>query len=297
MAEYDLDPAHSRKFANDFYDLAAQTDSRFEDTVRADPDYLEGIYGYFDRVGSTSGNQRTRKIEPTRLNSIAHTRRQIGLIDYDITLPIDKPDVVRMSKGGMLPQKYLQRSEEAMKRDLDDVIVAALGGNAKAVDENLDTTNVALPAGQQIANGGTNITYAKILQAIEIMDSADVDTDAEELFLALSPIGWRAMMQITEFKSKDFVEEGVGDKATRRRIPWLGVTFIKTNRLSVASNIRSCFMWAKSGVGLAKGAEYEAFIARLPQYSFAWCTHANYSFDATRIEDEKVVQIDIDETA
>ena len=72
---------------------------------------------------------------------------------------------------------------------------------------------------------------------------------------------------------------------------------ILTTRLSVATNIRDCFMWAKNGVGLAMGDEMKAFLAPLPQYEFAMCAHTEYHLDATRIEDEKVVKIEVDESA
>ena len=78
---------------------------------------------------------------------------------------------------------------------------------------------------------------------------------------------------------------------------FMGFEFIVTNRLSVASNIRSCFAWAEDGLALAVGKDIMARIDERSDKGYATQVYYCMSIGSTRMEEEKVVQIDCDEAA
>ena len=77
---------------------------------------------------------------------------------------------------------------------------------------------------------------------------------------------------------------------------WVGFKFIISTRLAKTGNIRSCFAWAKSGIGLAMNGTPNIRISERSDKNYSTQCFVECSLGATRIEDEKVVQIDCDES-
>ena len=78
---------------------------------------------------------------------------------------------------------------------------------------------------------------------------------------------------------------------------FMGFQFIVTNRLSKTGNIRSCFAWAEDGLALAIGKDVMARIDERSDKGYATQVYYCMSIGSTRMEEEKVVQIDCDESA
>ena len=76
----------------------------------------------------------------------------------------------------------------------------------------------------------------------------------------------------------------------------VGFKFIVSNRLAKAGNIRTCFAWAEDGLKLAVGKDVMARIEERADKSFSTQVYYCATFGATRMEEEKVVQIDCDES-
>ena len=62
--------------------------------------------------------------------------------------------------------------------------------------------------------------------------------------------------------------------------------------LPKSGSTRSCFAWAKSGVLLGLGQDITAKIDPLPNKNYAAQVYASMDIGATRMQEEKVVQID-----
>ena len=78
---------------------------------------------------------------------------------------------------------------------------------------------------------------------------------------------------------------------------FLGFKFIVTNRLALASNIRTCFAWAEDGLALGIGKDVTARIDERADKGYATQVYYCMSIAATRMEEEKVVSIACDESA
>lgn len=187
---------------------------------------------------------------------------------------------------------YAQAAAAAMNRAVDDEIIAAATGSSKTGKSG--STSTSLPAGNIIAHGSADMTVAKLLSAKEIMDSADIDPSIPR-HIAVGPAQISALLNTTEVKSSDF--NTVRALARGELNSFLGFTFHMTNRLAVASNIRTCFAWAQDGVMLAVGKDVMSRIEERADKSYSTQVYYCQSIGSTRMEESKVVSVLCDESA
>jgi hypothetical protein len=207
---------------------------------------------------------------------------------YDWGDFVDEPDEVRML---IKPEsQYAQNAMWAMGRAKDDNIIAAFYSNAYSGKDG--STTVPLPAGQKIAQDGTpsSITLAKLIAARTVLGKADVDPD-EPRCIALSPSAGGALLNVSEVKSADY--NTVRVLVDGRVDTFMGFKFIETNRLPLVTTgtYRAAYAWVQSGVGVAIGTDIKTKIVERADKNFSVYVWASMDIGATRIEDEKVVEI------
>lgn len=268
--------------------LSQQMGSRLRDAVRVEN--MTGKNAFFDQVGKATAQKRTTRHADTPQIDTPHARRRVSLVDYEYADLIDDQDKVRMLIDPT--SAYAQASAAAMGRSMDDEIIAAALGTAFTGETG--STSTALPAGQQIANGGTDMTLAKLRTAKKTLDLADVDPSIPR-YIACGPDQIEALLADTNVTSSDFntVKALVQGEVNQ----FMGFNFIVSNRLSKAGNIRSCFAWAEDGLALAIGKDVMARIDERADKGYATQVYYCMSIGSTRMEEEKVVQIDCDESA
>ena len=69
-----------------------------------------------------------------------------------------------------------------------------------------------------------------------------------------------------------------------------------TNRLAKSGDNRTCFAWAEDGLALAIGKDVNARIDERADKGYATQVYYCMSVGATRMEEEKIVQILCDES-
>jgi hypothetical protein len=77
---------------------------------------------------------------------------------------------------------------------------------------------------------------------------------------------------------------------------FMGFKFIVSNRLAKSGNDRTCFAWAEDGMKLAVGKDVMARIEERADKSYSTQVYYCATFGATRMEEDKVVQITCDES-
>jgi hypothetical protein len=214
----------------------------------------------------------------------------VSLVDYEYADLIDEQDKVRMLIDPT--SAYAQAAAFALGRAMDDEIISAALGTAFTGETG--STSTALPAGQQIADGSADLTVAKLRTAKKTLDLASVDPSIPR-YIAVGPDQIEALLGDTNVTSSDFntVKALVQGEVNQ----FMGFNFITTNRLSKSGNIRSCFAWAEDGLALAIGKDVMARIDERSDKGYATQVYYCMSIGATRMEEEKVVQIDCDESA
>lgn len=280
--------AFQQKYRNDFLLLAQQNGSRLRRTVRTDPDRLDGKAGFFDRIGAVSMQEITTRHQPTALVSTPHSRRRITMRDFYFADAVDWQDVIRLGRDPS--GKYSQNAMMAAGRQMDDLIIAALGGNAVSMDEDDASTNVALPSAQKIATGSGGMTVYKLRQAKKILDAAEAGTqEGAKRYCILTAAQVDDLLSTTAVTSADF--NTVRALASGELNTFLGFEFIRTERLVKQSTTRYCYAYTQNAIGLAVGKEPMIDMGIRRDLNLSMQIYVAMMMDATRIEDVQAVQI------
>ena len=275
--------AFVEQYKSNVFHLAQQKGSKLRDAVRTES--IVGKSHFFERIGSTAAVKRTSRHADTPRVDTPHSRRKVTMDDYDWADLIDDSDKVRLL---ISPQsEYAKAGAYAMGRTMDDVIIAAATGNAFGGVSGGST--IALPAGQKIAHGSTGLTIAKLISAKEKLDAANVDPD-EARTLVCSAKQISDLLGTTQITSSDFnsVKALVqGDIDT-----FMGFRFIRSERLGTDSNgNRQVLAFTNTSMGLALGKDIQTKISERADKNYSTQVYLCMTIGATRVEDEKVIEI------
>ena len=275
--------AFVEQYKSNVFHLAQQKGSRLRDAVRTET--ITGKSHYFERIGSVAAQKRTSRHADTPRMDTPHSRRKVTMDDYDWADLIDQEDKVRML---ISPQsEYAMAGAWAMGRAMDDAVIAAASSNAFGGVSG--GTSIALPASQKIAHGGTGLNIAKLIEAKEILDGNDVDPD-EPRYMIVTSKQMTNMLNETKITSADFAS--VKALVQGQIGTFLGFNFIRTERLALDGNgNRSVLAFCRSGIGLAVGADVSTRISERADKNYATQVFLSMTIGATRVEDEKVVEV------
>ena len=274
--------AFVQQFSSNVTMLSQQMGSLMRGSV--DTETVVGEKAFFDQVGKAAAVVRTTRHGDTPLMETPHTRRMVTLADYEWADLIDSQDKVRMLADPT--STYARAAAAAMGRSVDDVLIAAMNGNAQT--GKAGTTATALPAGQKIAHGSAGLTIAKLVSAKKLLDANSIDPSIPR-YIAVSPEQIEDLLNNTTVTSADYntVKALVqGDIDT-----FVGFKFITTTRLTDDGTSRLCLAWAEDGVKLGIGKDVNAQITERADKSYSTQVYYCMSIGATRMEEEKVVQI------
>ena len=263
--------------------LSQQMGSLLRDKVR-----LESVVGknaFFDQVGSVTAVVKTSRHSDTPQIDTPHARRRVSLADYEFADLIDQQDKVRLLIDPT--SSYAQAAAMAMGRAMDDVIITAALGTSFTGETG--STSTTLPSAQKIAEAGTDgLTIAKLRTAKEKFDLASVDPSIQR-YMIVSPRQITDLLGTTSVTSSDFntvkaLVQGEVDS-------FMGFKFITSNRLSIESSKRKCIAFASDGIALGVGKDVSARIDERADKSYATQVYYCMSIGATRMEEEKVVEV------
>lgn len=281
--------AHVHAYTREVQRLTAQRESRLRKAVRVKSGVVGKTYN-FERLGPSDLVPITRH-SPTPILNPEHSRRRAGMADRGGAILLDKQDQVKML---IMPEnEYAQNHADSINRYYDDLLIAAAVGNATAVAADDSTTNVALPAGQIIVNGGTGLTYGKVNGALRRLNQRDVPY--MDRWAVISPVGLEDLLATTQATSRDFsdlkaIQEG------KLQGTWMSFNWIVSTRLPITGNIRSCLFFHKNAMGLAIALDMYTSVSTRHDMNDATQVYAAVTAGAVRVEDEMMVEVDIDES-
>ena len=290
---FQVTEAMVQQFGTNFRILQQQKKSRFENWCQME----NGIIGQsksVERIGKIDAYDITSRHADTKYGEIPHSRRWIDLQDKGQAELVDELDKIRMLADPTSP--YVGVILAALNRAKDDVILTAARGSART-----NSTAAVLPAGQKIAEGGTGLTLAKLLQAKEILDSNEVDDDASMALdgqsaseatarvIAVSAKQLTNLYGTTEIKSIDY--NSIKALAQGQIDTFLGFKFVRTERLAKSGTTRFVTCWSRSCVALGIGKDIVTSIDTLPGKNYSVQVYGRMSIGAARLEDEGVVEI------
>jgi len=280
--------AFVEQYKSNVFHLSQQKGSRLRDAVRTET--VVGKSHFFERIGSTAAQKRTSRHSDTPRVDTPHSRRKVTMEDYDWADLIDQEDKVRML---ISPEsEYAQAGAWAMGRAMDDAIIDAASGNAFGGVAGGST--VALPSGQKIVHGSAGLSVTKLIEAKEILDANSVDPE-EPRYCVVTSKQLSDLLAITQITSADF--NSVKALVQGEIDTFMGFKFIRTERLDTnSSSNRLVLAFAQSGIGLAVGQDINTRISERADKNYATQVFLSMTIGATRIEDEKVVEIECTES-
>jgi hypothetical protein len=279
-----ISKAFVEQFKSNVVHLAQQRGSRLKDAVRNET--VTGEKHNFERIGAMDSVEKTTRHTDTPVLDVPHSRRVVTLKDWQWADMIDQEDKIRLL---ISPQsEYAKTGAYAMGRRWDKLIIDA----ATAAATDGDGASVALPAGNKVVHASGGMTVAKILAAREILLANDVDEEADPMYMVIGSGELTDLLNTTEVKSSDY--NTVKALAKGELSDFCGFRFIRSEQLNVdtsGTNFRKCLAFCQSGIGLAIGADVSTRIDDRADKSYATQVYMAFSAQATRIEEEKVVEV------
>ncbi len=303
--------AFVKQFGANVFHLSQQKGSKLKGSVRVES--VKGDSRFFDRIGKAVAAVRTTRHADTPIMDTPHSRRMVTLVSYEYGDMVDSQDKIRTLIDPT--NDYVMAASWALGRAMDSAIVAAASGNAYSGVAG--GTAVAHPNSQKIAsvasNAGASLNVQALRRAARILDSNDVDS-SEQRFCAFNAYQKEALLGETEVTSADF--NTVRALVMGEIDTYMGFKFIHTELIAeqsgalqfeVASGAAGSgagdsdgydkvLCWAKSGILLGLGADITAEVAKDPGKSFNTRVYAKMDIGATRMEEEKVVEIHCKDT-
>jgi len=275
--------AFVNQFSANVQMLSQQMGSLLRNAV--DTESVNGEKAFFDQVGQAAAVLRTSRHADTPLVDTPHTRRMVTMSDYEYADLIDDSDKVRLLVDPT--STYSRAAAAAMGRAMDDVIITAALGTANTGKDG--STSTALPSAQKIAVASSGLTIAKLVSAKELLDAASVDPSIPR-HIVCSPKQISDLLNNTTVTSADY--NTVKALAMGEINTFVGFNFIVSNRLNTdGSGDRQVIAFAQDGIKLAVGKEPAARIDERADKSYSTQVYYCQTIGATRMEEEKVVEI------
>nr|ANO58162.1 putative major capsid protein [uncultured Gammaproteobacteria bacterium] len=279
-----ISKAFVEQFKSNVVHLAQQRASRLRGAVRSET--VTGNKHNFERIGSMDTVEKTTRHTDTPVLDVPHSRRVVTMRDWQWADLIDQEDKIRML---ISPQsEYAKTGAYAIGRRWDKLIIDA----ALAAATDGDGNSVAFPSGNQIAHASGGLTVAKILSAKEKLLANDVDEENDPMYFVLGSGELMDLLNTTEVKSSDY--NTVKALAKGELSDFAGFSFVRSEQLAVdttSTNYRKCLAFVSSGIGLAIGADVKTKIEDRADKSYATQVYLAFSAAATRIEEEKVMEV------
>jgi len=289
-------PVHYvESFSSNVRFLSQQKMSKLRSTVIAESGHGEAMA--IERIGSASltANTITQSNDrhgDTPLNNTPHSRRWVypSFFDYaDMIDTVDKVQILAQPEN-----KYMMQHAAIMGRQIDLTIISAL--NASVKEGQSAETTTAFPGTQQVGDtvqdgtgtAATGLNLAKMLQAKQMLDAADVD-EMYPRFLIVSAEEVTDLLKLPEIKSIDYNTQK--SLAEGRVTSYMGFHIVRCERLAKTSNTRKIFAYAAPAMCLKTWIEPNTEANLRPDKRNSTQLYTQMGIGAVRVEDEMVVEI------
>ena len=301
---------HVKQYSANVVHLSQQKSSRLRGLCRNESQKSKS--SFYDRIGAVAAVKKTSRHSDTPQIDTPHSRRRVTLNDYEYADLVDDQDKLRMIYDPT--NFYAQAGSMAMGRAMDDELISAALGNSYGGEEG--GTAISLPTSQKVAcfdgstTSGVNLNVKTLRAVKQIFDANDVDESIERN-MAITSSQLFSLLGEDQVTSGDYatikalvqgqVDSFMGFKFKRLEgIPRSAsaITYTVTNGVVgagtgtiAAGNSRRCFAWAKDGLILSIGKDVNSKISERADKSYSMQVYLCMSIGATRMEEEKVVEV------
>lgn len=252
--------AYQIKYGKGWHAKLQEAKARFMDFVTYKPD-CTGRMATVDQVDTIDLVQKTSRHENTPMVDPTVGGRIIFPKTYHRKVGWDEDDNWKLGQQNVPIHETAAELWKGGQRVMTDVIFAGINGDntvrngeeEATTTESFDTTNYQI--GVQIGdadganNTNTDMNPTKVRNALQILmesEAFDGDDADEQPVLALSARNINSLWEHTKVTSSDFVNDKTLD--TGKLQNWLGVRFVRSQRVPTSGNNRQALMWVKSCV-------------------------------------------------
>ena len=279
-----VDTALQRQYSDNILLLTQQLLVKVAPTVYQKPN-CSGEMSFQDQLASEDADEKLARNEVVRNTDPSYERRKI-VPRYFYKAPlVDNMDKVMLVKDPT--NEIVQNNGGALARAKDQTICTAFFATAYSGKDG--TTENAIS--HTIATGSVGLTMAKIRSAKKTLDQNEVP--ATDRYFAITAEEVEDLLVLTEVTSADYAQ--VKALVSGQPGTICGFNFIQTERLPISSTTRKCAAYHKTGMVLGIWIDLKASIDIMPGLHFSAQIYAGQSYGATRLEEDKVVEVDCTE--
>lgn len=255
-----------------------------------------------DDIDSEDDEEEVNTKAPPSPEGFSNHLRRVGFFkSYAKGKFIENLDKVRMMVD---PTNTIMSGMMATKmRATDDAIITGLFGSS--YNGETGSTVTAFPSAQTVAvdnrdflhdaesvaaSGNLPLTVGKLIKAKVMLDQSELDG---ERYFAASAIQLGNLLATTAVTSADY--NGIKALVNGETNTFMGFNFVRTERLPVASSIRSCAAWIKPAMQYRERPIVQARITERADRSYRWYAYYEVERGSLRRYDNGVVKVNCSE--
>ena len=268
--------------------LLQQMDSRFEQYVLV-PETAKGKKKMVvEQYGQVEAQEVTERHQQVSFTDPSHQARWVTPRDFYVASGVDEQDVERRLTD---PQANYAKSQAAgIKRKQDDLIITAFFANAMTGEDGNTSVSFSTDGGTSVSVGTTGMSIDKMRQGKTYLRAAEALENGDMVVMAIAAQQHDDLMSQTQLINLDY--------SSRPRlendeiVSFLGTRVIDSQRLALnGSGHQRIPMWCKSGMALQKWKGVRARVQDRADLVDTVQIKTIATFDATRLQGGKVVEI------
>ena len=271
-----------QQFTANIHDLLERKGTQLLPHVSTMP--VIGDSAYVERLGEFGAmTEITGRHADTVIEEADHSRRKLSMRDFAKATMLDHQDSIKMLTDPL--SRYSRKLANAMGKKVDDTIVEALLGTAKTGETG--GTDVALPANQKIADGGTGLTVAKLL---EVQEKFKTNNYFGKVIGVIHAALLTDLLNESEIQSFDF--NSVKALVNGEVDTFMGIKFVIVQIPELVTGNKAVF-FGEDALMFGMPDQMRVRITERSDKNYNPQVFIRQSFGAVRVEDELVVEVSV----
>ena len=288
-----------QQYAKILNQLVQQEGSRLRGCV-TEQQYVGKAGSPVEQVGAVTMQPVVSRYAPMGRVDAATDRRWVYPSDFDLPQLFDNFDKLRLLIDPK--SKFVKNAVDAAGRQIDDLVISALGGTAKTGETG--STSTSFLAGnvvsvQQGAAAPSGLTVAKLREAKRLLLTNEAITmDNTDIYCVAGAKQLDNLLAEAQVVSTDFNDNN-GSPVLKDGVitRFLGINFVHSERLGTGTDDQAgtstpVYLWHKQGMHLGIWNDITTNISqRHDLQSEPWQAYVYMTAGATRLEEKRVTKI------
>jgi hypothetical protein len=289
------------QFGTSWEHLLQQENSRLRETVSMDSD-IRGKEKSYNQKGLSTMRKITTRNGKTIASVTDDEKRWIRTEAYDEVTHFDEWDNDLLGEIALPTSETVMAHAMAAGRTMDQVVIDAASGTAYTGETGV-TATAFLAANQvsvSLSGASEGLTLGKLIAAKSILGINEAygqdGNKNDELVLIVSQKQLDDLLTVTEVTNSDYA--AVKALASGEIDNFMGFRFKRTELLTLNSStdVRTCLAYVKSGIKLGVTTERSVKTVIRDDLNETLQIRTKIRLGATRMMEEKVVEIACDES-